>query len=77
MVQRTKRQLALTSPATLLDQVAPAHRDIVSAMARLQISGAHYRALDAAREALARLAADLGHPGRLSGAGHSTPGPRE
>ena len=64
--RRSGRLPALSSPLTLLDQVDPAHHAITRAMAEVQISGAHYAALARASEALHRLAADLGHPGRLA-----------
>lgn len=74
--RRSGRMPALSSPAALLDEVALAHRAITAGMAGLAISGAHYAALDAARVALDRLAADLGHAERFTGRGHSTPSPR-
>ncbi|WP_237482883.1 hypothetical protein [Lichenibacterium dinghuense] len=51
---------------TLLDQVAPIHCALCVEMAGLTIGGAHYAAVARAAEALAQLAADLGHPGRFA-----------
>ncbi|WP_237482968.1 hypothetical protein [Lichenibacterium dinghuense] len=64
--RRSGRLPALTSPLTLLDQVAPIHRALCAEMAELTIGGAHYGAVARAVEALAQLAADLGHPGRFA-----------
>lgn len=73
MVRRSARSPALASPATFLDAVAPAYNAITRAHAGLVISGAHYQALERAREALARLAAELGRPDHFLGDLHRTP----
>ena len=73
MVRRSKRLPTLTSPATLLDQIEPAYQAITRANGGLVISGAHYQALERAREALAQLAAELGRPEHFMGDLHRTP----
>ncbi len=73
MPQRSKRLPALTSPATLLSEVAPAYHAITRANSGLVISGAHYQALERAREALALLAAELGRPEHFLSEMHRTP----
>ncbi|WP_237482573.1 hypothetical protein [Lichenibacterium dinghuense] len=64
--RRSGRLPTLPSATALLDQVAPIHRALCAEMAGLTIGGAHYAALSRASEALHRLAADVGHPGRFA-----------
>ena len=64
--RRSGRLPEVSSPLTLLREIEPAHHSVCTAMAHVKISGAHYAALERAREALARLAAELGHEGFFS-----------
>ena len=64
--RRSTRQDTVSSPLTLLREIEPVNRSLCNAMSRVKISGGTYVALEAATAALARLAAELGHPGFFS-----------